>query len=253
MDPVAFQAGPVQVYWYPVFAALAVTAGWVVARQRLLAAGLSKTQARTMLLLTAAGALVGARATYVLAHWSRYAAEPVAALKVSEGGLVLYGGLSVGAALVVAFSLVKRLNLSVVGDAVAPALPLAVGIGRIGCFLNGCCSGTETSGPLGVVFPGAEAAVHPVQLYASLANLAVFFGLWVLSRASVPSGALFWAYLASYGSVRFVLEFMRTTADVFLGLSGAQVFSVVAVCAGAAGLALGSRRGWRVVPAETES
>jgi len=104
-----------------------------------------------------------------------------------------------------------------VADALTPALALGTVIGRIGCFLNGCCYGTPTQLPWGVVFPpdsfaGLEfgnATVHPSQLYFALAGLVLFAVVWLLrGRLRVP-GTLFWVFLALFAMVRIPLDATR--------------------------------------------
>ncbi|MBI1930379.1 prolipoprotein diacylglyceryl transferase [Candidatus Poribacteria bacterium] len=114
------------------------------------------------------------------------------------------------------------------GDAFAVAIPLGHAIGRIGCFLGGCCFGTECSLPWAVSYPagtfpyllhiaqgkipeGAKAslAVHPTQIYEILFNLALFGFLWKKKDAFKVRGSLFRLYLVLYGTFRFLTEFIR--------------------------------------------
>ena len=99
--------------------------------------------------------------------------------------------------------------------ALAPVLALSHGIGRIGCFMNGCCGGKEIFG-----------LKQPVQLYES-AGLFVLAGiLFQLSKRKVRAGSIFLIYLLSYGILRFILEFWREGQDLVAGLTGPQWVSV---------------------------
>jgi phosphatidylglycerol:prolipoprotein diacylglycerol transferase len=123
------------------------------------------------------------------------------------------------------------------GDIFALALPAGEAIGRIGCFLNGCCYGTPTDLPWGVVFPHAEVHVpcHPTQVYATLLNLMLMAGLITLYRRPHRMGQVMAAYVIGYSVYRFLIESLRkgVTAEVLaFGLTEAQVFSLACVAAG---------------------
>lgn len=97
--------------------------------------------------------IIGARVAHVLANAERYLAHPITMLYLHEGGLVFYGGFigaAVGMLLFAWRRQEKRLQLY---DIVIVSVPLGHALGRIGCFLNGCCFGRETSGPVSVRFP----------------------------------------------------------------------------------------------------
>jgi phosphatidylglycerol:prolipoprotein diacylglycerol transferase len=116
-----------------------------------------------------------------------------------------------------------------VGDTFAPSLALGIAVGRVGCFLAGCCRGTVTD------VPWAVDGRHPAQLYESLGALAVL-GLVLLarSRRRVP-GEAFLAFGAGYGALRFALEPLRANhAPAALGLTVHQWFAASAVAACAA-------------------
>jgi phosphatidylglycerol:prolipoprotein diacylglycerol transferase len=133
---------------------------------------------------------------------------------------------------------VKRLPIPVIADGGAMAVPLGSAIGRLGCFLNGCCSGRPTDAWFGIVFPAASAKVIPTQLIDSAANLLIFFVLLHLAARVHPRpGVLWWAFLALYGTSRFLVETLRVNPPLALGLTQAQWISIPMVVAGLAGLA----------------
>ncbi len=94
------------------------------------------------------------------------------------------------------------------------ALPLGQGIGRIGCFLHGCCGGTLSDLPWAVPINGQLR--HPTQLYEATLDLLLALPLWQLRLRQWPLGTLFRLYLASYATIRFGLAFLR--ADTLTGL-----------------------------------
>lgn len=174
-----------------------------------------------------------------------------------EGGLVFYGGLFGGVLGAVLYLRWNGVPILPVGDIVIPYLPLAHGIARLGCFLNGCCWGMPSALPWAVTYPQnslvfrrqvedglvtrADAfplPVHPSQLYES----AVLFGLFFLLRycSTLPhrTGALLLAYPAFYGAGRFFLEFFR--GDVgrgWLALTTSQFVALGLVAFGLCALA----------------
>src|SRR5206468_2477943 len=110
-----------------------------------------------------------------------------------------------------------KLNFLAMADICAPAFALGYSIGRIGCFLNGCCYGHACALPWGVRFTdetsgGLTPPSHPTQLYATLMNLAFFVILDRWSRRPHKTGALFLVYLAMYCVYRFIDEQFRKGA-----------------------------------------
>src|SRR5262249_54961188 len=138
-------------------------------------------------------------------------------LRLWEGGLILYGGYvaAIGGGILYVRS--KKLPVWRVGDAVAPSMALGVAIGRIGCFLNGCCYGLPTHLPLGVRFPAENLAsfrfpgqdLHPSQLYLSGSSFGLFILLLALDRKRRFDGWLFWSYIALDALLRFLIDFTR--------------------------------------------
>ena len=203
--------------------------------------GLSEEKLSALSLLLLVLAIVGGRGLFVLTHWSDYARDPAGVFRIWEGGLMLYGGYLLAIAGGIAF--VRRAGLSVwrVGDAAAPSMALGIGIGRLGCFLNGCCFGTPTHLPWGLRFPSSSysnfvfpgEALHPSQLYLAAAGGALFVLLLAWDRKPRFDGWLFWTYIALDAIVRFVIDFTRFYDQTsFLGKVGALSFNVNQVLSG---------------------
>ena len=134
------------------------------------------------------GAIVGARALYVISYWNEsFAGRPLKEIfMVQHGGLVYYGGF-IGASLACClFAAMKKLPLWRLADILAPSIALGCFFGRWGCLMNGCCYGRPTTMPWGIQFPpSARDAgnntypnyVHPTQIYDSTLNLLLYFFL----------------------------------------------------------------------------
>jgi phosphatidylglycerol:prolipoprotein diacylglycerol transferase len=171
----------------------------------------------TVILAALVAGVLGARMLYVLEHVAEFRREWGNVLALWQGGLTLYGGMVAGvfAGLLVA----RRLGLPiwVTADALAPSLAIGGAIGRVGCFLNGCCYGRPTHLPWGVTFPPdsfagldfGNAKIHPSQLYFSFAGLVLFAVVWALRKRTGPPGTLFWMSLLLYALVRIPLDFTR--------------------------------------------
>ena len=215
------------------------------------------------------GGLVGAKLYWVLWNYPTLMADPVGTVFSGEG-LTWYGGFILGVALV--WVAIRRMGLSVgrVLDAAAPALPLSIAIGRVGCFLAGDDYGRPTDAAVGVAFPegfpptrvdvlerrygitvdpelvesfGQVVPVHPTQLYEVALSLVVFAAVFALREHRHRPGWLFAFWLGLYGVQRFVIEIWRIKEDrvLFEVLSVAQLLSV-ALGAGAVYVALRLRR-----------
>ena len=174
--------------------------------------------------------LAGARLVYVIEQWGAlFAGNFWEVFKVWHGGLVWYGGVA-GAFLWGALYLRARRQLLLpVADAVAPAAMIGLAFGRVGCFLNGCCGGKPSSLPWAVIFPQSGVPVHPTQLYSSATALIIFLLLTAYYPRRKRPGEVFFLMLILYGAARFLIEGLRTNAEVWMGLSLAQVMSLVMV------------------------
>ena len=217
------------------------------------------------------GGILGARIYYVLLNYPRLLADPMGML-LSRGGMVWYGGFLLATVLVVWRIRKLGLPLGKTADAAAPALALAYGVGRIGCFLVGDDYGRPTDSWVGIAFPnglppttvtairehfgitvdpalieryGEVLPVHPTQLYETGMSTLIFLLLWRLRGLGHRAGWLFMVWLALAGVERFVVEIFRAKDDRFFGvLTLAQVISLVLVGVGVVWMSkLGRGRG----------
>ena len=137
------------------------------------------------------------------------------------GPVALY---SYGLAIAIGFLLAASLAAL---DLFMPPLALAHAVGRIGCFLNGCCYGKPTALPWGVLFPPDILYRHPTQLYEAAALAVIFLLLKRIERRSPPAGTVLLAYGLLYGAWRFLVEFLRAdNPPVLAGLTLFQLASL---------------------------
>ena len=215
MYPILFRLGPLTIYSYGVMSALAFLVGILLALRQAKKEGISPEIILDLAFWILISGLIGARIVYVMVNFKGYLQNPLEIIMYQKGGLVFYGGFI--AAVIVGILFLKRKHLEVwkIVDIVAPSVALGHSIGRIGCFLNGCCYGREASPPWGIKFPPESPAgmtgypVIPTQLYSALSLLIIFFILRSKRRKKKFTGEIFWLYLVLYPLFRFFLEILR--------------------------------------------
>ncbi|MBD3268231.1 prolipoprotein diacylglyceryl transferase, partial [bacterium] len=254
MHPTFINLFGIQITWYGVMVALAFVVMWFSAVFRGKKLGYSEDFIQNLLTIIVISAFVFARLLHVVVDWDMYAADPSKIL-LSRDGYVFLGGF-VGA-VCVSIWYIRRNNQSIFGiaDLFAPFLALAHGIGRIGCFLFGCCYGKVCSAAYGLQFPEDSPAyidhfnhglidssashslpVYPTQLYHSLFNF-LNFGilLFILSRQKFK-GQIAMGYLMIYSTGRFIVEFYRGDYRGAIGiLSTSQIIAITLFAGGLIG------------------
>ena len=224
---VLFSLGGIDVPAYGFFVGLALVVGgvvyWVEARKM-------RQNNEQGFYLAIAGIFGGAFGAKIL-EWAinyRIIIDNFLDPRIFLYGRTIVGGLIGGTVAVMAVK--KRLGIKLrLGNAFAPAIALGVTIGRIGCFLAGCCYGKPTNAGWGVDF-GDGILRYPTQLFESFFMLAMFF--WLKQRAKnsgIKPGQLFTELMLAYFSFRFLLEFIKDEPVTFLGLTIFQYISVVII------------------------
>ncbi len=220
---------------YGLMLALAMVVGTFLAVRGGARAGLDVGNLIAVAGFCVGGSLAGSYLLFVVVEASR--GVPIGETVANGGGLVFYGSPIGGtfAALVACRLLgVPFLRLA---DAAIPAIPVAHALGRIGCFLAGCCFGAPWDGPWAVRFthpfaPGAHPDVlrHPTQLYEAFGLLVLALGFALAPARDVGTGRRALAYALAYAALRFTVELFRGDAvrGLFLGgaLSTSQLLSL---------------------------
>lgn len=235
IDPVLFEIGSFEVRWYGLMVALAVMVGvavpaWLAKKEGL--GGITHNQIMSLAVWAVPGGVIGARLIHVFDEWSYFVDNP--AEIVGGEGMGIFGAILGGTLTGLIYARVKGLPIGRICDVCAFGLILAQAIGRLGCFLNGCCYGTTTDLPWGIVWTHPESygpaieAVHPTQIYELLFDLLLFSFLWFIVKPRVKQpGVLYLIYISIYSFGRFLISFLRTNEDAFWGLQQAQVVSLV--------------------------
>ncbi len=231
LNPVLAHFGPFTIRYYGVIFAVGLLFSFFairyLAKKRQLP--LSSRDFDELLLVGTVAVLVGARLGHVISSWGYYAQNPVQIIAVWNGGMAFHGAF-IG--LVIAgywFAKKKKVSFYDLADiAVIPAA-LALAFGRVANFINGEFYGTPTSLPWGVKFGNIDYFRHPVQIYEAIKNFFIFVVLWQLQRQQrwrLPKGFLFWLFVFLYGSIRFLLEFVKDVPKYAFGLTWGQFWSI---------------------------
>ncbi len=222
-DPIAIHLGSFGIHWYGLmyltgFVAFIALGRWRIAHQNW--QSWTPQMLDDALFFGALGVILGGRLGYVLFYQPAYFIEhPLEIFALWQGGMSFHGGfLGVLAAMVVFSRKYQKPWLSIM-DFVAPLVPIGLGAGRMGNFINGELWGRPTDVPWGMVFPRVDdLARHPSQLYEfGLEGIVLFGLLWWYSSKPRPAGTISALFLLGYGSFRFIAEFTREP-DSYLGL-----------------------------------
>lgn len=229
MHPILFRADGIVIYSYGLMVALGILAGFYVIWRLGQSMGFEKNILTDMAFYTVLTAILGARVGFVLLNAPYYMQHPVQIIKIWDGGLVFSFGFVFGFATLFLVSRQKKLQFLKVADLWAPALAIGQAIGRVGCFLAGCCYGRETDSWCSVRFddPNSLAPLHvnlyPTQLFHSFANLCIFFILVFISKKKRYNGQVMVWYMILHPVQRLLIERYRGDFRGTLNLLGTQM------------------------------
>ncbi len=237
IDPIAVALGPLKIHWYGLMYLLAFLSAWLLGRRRIRQGrlpGVDDNAFGDLMFYGMLGVVLGGRLGYILFYdLKTYIADPLQMLKVWQGGMSFHGGLLGVLVAALWWARKQRLHFMDVVDFVAPLVPLGLGFGRLGNWINGELWGKPTDGSWGVVFPAAlpdelrglssgalqamfdsgvlnAYARHPSQLYQMVWEGIVMFALlWWFSSKSRPRYAVSGMFALLYGLFRFAVEFVR--------------------------------------------
>lgn len=249
IDPVAISLGPLVIHWYGLMYVVGFVAAWWLGCRRASRLGLTRDDIGDLIFYAALGVVLGGRLGYVLFYgMDRLLENPLWIVQVWDGGMSFHGGL-IGVLLAALwFARKKGLAFFTLTDFVAPLVPIGLGAGRLGNFINAELPGRITTLPWGMPFPGmGPEPRHPSALYeAALEGLVLFVVLWWVSAKPRARGLISGLFLVLYGVFRVSVEFVRLP-DAHIGyiafgwVTKGMLLTLPMILAGV-GLMLWSRR-----------
>lgn len=252
-DPIAFALGPVGVHWYGLMYLLGFVAAIALGHLRAKQPWRNWTglQVDDLIFYGALGVIIGGRVGYVLFYdFPHFLQDPLSIFVLWKGGMSFHGGFLGVLAAVWLFA--RRYNKSYwdVVDFAAPLVPIGLGAGRIGNFINAELPGraADASLPWAMQWPGVDHLVHPSPLYQALTEgVLLFLIVWFFSWRPRPRYAVSGVFALAYGCFRFTTEFFREP-DAHIGylyggwLTMGQLLSLPLVAVGVFMLVLAYRR-----------
>ena len=227
IDSVIVELGPLALRWYGLMYVLGFAAFYFLGRWRIRRglSPLSDAQLADLLFFGAVGVVVGGRFGYVFFYgFGHFLDDPLSLVRIWEGGMSFHGGLLGVLVAMAVFARRRGHAFFGVADSVAPLVPIGLGLGRIGNFINAELPGRVTELPVGVHFPCASVrgvnytcfgefeAVgrHVSSLYqASAEGLLLFLLVWLYAAKPRAVGKTSGVFLLGYGGFRFTTEFFR--------------------------------------------
>lgn len=231
IDPVIFQVGPLQVRWYGLMYVLGFAATLLLVKHQIKKFNFRELDVHfeNLNLVLIISLVLGGRLGYVLFYnLPYYLKHPLEVLATWQGGMSFHGGMLGLIAGMFIFCRKKRLDFWRVIDLYTVTIPIGLGLGRIGNFINGELYGRVTDVSWAMVFPGGGPLPrHPSQLYeALLEGVVLFCILWSLKEkqrsSSWPAGSMGALFLIFYGIFRIFVEFFREP-DAHLGFIAANI------------------------------
>lgn len=228
-----FSIGPITVHGYGLMIGLGFLVAVLLGCYRCSKRGLSSDHFTSIAICVLLFGFMGGKLLFIIVEYENFFANPLGAL--SSSGFVVYGGIITGILSIIIYCKIKKLSVASYLDMFAPSCAINQSMGRIGCFMAGCCYGRETDSALSVVFPEgclAPAGVKliPTQLYSAAGMLLICVGLILYARKAKYKGEITGYYLLFYGIGRFIIEFFRNDYRGSVGiLSTSQFISIFTV------------------------
>ena len=246
IDPVAFTIGSHPVRWYGIIVGVAVILMIVIIPREAKRLGITR-DLYSLFLWCIIGGLIGGRLAYIIYDWEHFIANPrdiIGFAGLAQNGMVI--GVIVAALIYMRVTKMRFSTLLSIGDAMAVGMPLALGIGRIACTINGCCSGKLSPFqyfPGAVIYapppPGSPlqdwyympsqylgVPIYPTQIYHLLWGLIVFAVVWRLRGKFKPEGCLAFFCFCLFAAGDFGVRFFRIGEPLLWGLYQAQVLDL---------------------------
>ncbi len=225
-----FTIGRFTVHGYGLMIGLGFLLAVLVGCYRAKRYGLSDDELINLAICVLIFGFLGGKLMFIIVEFKSFLQEPLAVL--GSEGFVVYGGIITGILTIYVYCKFKKLPFLSYFDILAPSVALNQALGRVGCFLAGCCYGRETDCAIGVVFPEGALApagvpLIPTQLFSACGNLLLAIGLIIYARRTKYRGNVSAFYLLFYSVGRYIIEIFRNDERGAVGgLSTSQFISI---------------------------
>jgi phosphatidylglycerol---prolipoprotein diacylglyceryl transferase len=237
MKPVLLEILNISIYGYGTMIAIGICAAILLVTRRARQRKYDEDSILNMSIFAIISGILGGKLLYLITDIKLIIQDP-SMLKDIGSGFVIYGAIIGGGLAVFIYCRRKKWSVPRVFDLVIPAIPLAQGFGRIGCFLAGCCYGKETILRIGVEFKNSPFApsgvhLHPTQIYSFIFDFCLAFFLLWYDRKERKDGRVFSLYVMFYSIGRFFVEFLRDDPRGSVGVfSTSQFISIFTLIIG---------------------
>lgn len=228
MHPEIISIGPITIYSYGLLMAIAFFIGIQLCVKTAEKKGISPKKMTDLCLLLLISGIAGARLGYVLSNIGFFIENPKEIIMLNHGGLFFFGGLLTALFCGILYLKLKKEKISLFADIICKYMPMGQALGRIGCFLNGCCWGKACDiDAFSKLSPDKTNPLHPVQIYESILSIILLCILHIIYRKNLKSGTTALTYLCGYSFIRFCMEFFRGDHEiVFSFLTGWQLLCI---------------------------
>lgn len=218
--------GPIHIYFFGVMIALGIIAGSIFAIKQAEKRGINEDTMLNLIMIVVVSGVIGARLFYILFYNpSYYFSNPSEIIKIDEGGLSIHGGIFAAILAGYIYSRKSKISFLKLADITVMALPLAQGIGRVGCDVFG--KPMTNLMPWAINYNGQ--ALHPAQVYEFILDYILFVILWKRSYKKRFEGELFIIYLIAFPIIRGIVEFFRINPVVWGPFSISHILSLILI------------------------
>jgi phosphatidylglycerol---prolipoprotein diacylglyceryl transferase len=216
--PIIARIGPVSIYSYGFFISLAIIVSFFVALRRVKKLGLTSDDLLDLLLYLLIGCIIGAKLLFIMTNdFFFYLNNPIEIIRSGGTGFSFFGIILAGIPISLWYARKKKINYWGLLDVLALSVMIGYAIGRIGCFLNGCCYGVPVnpylfSSFLACQFVPHDYARYPTQIFISFGAFISFFILRIVDKRKAFYGATFASFILLYALITLAVDFYRDMA-----------------------------------------
>lgn len=229
MHPILFKVGPITIHSYGFMIAIGMISAILLSLYRGKKLGFNTDVILDLGVYGIVGGILGAKVLFWIVEFPNIIHDTNYIFKTLNNGFVVYGGIIGGIVTGYIYCRTKGTNFLDYLDLIVPAIALAQGFGRIGCFEAGCCYGRETNSIFGVIFRNSSYAPNgvsliPTQLFSSGGDFIIAGILLYYSSKSRRKGQVSGLYMILYSIGRFTIEIFRGDSRGNVGILSTSQF-----------------------------